>query len=388
MLSINFDIKNKRANWCDYDSLKKYKGSFGIGEQLVEFLDINFDEYEKSRILVSDAIKDDASFQKVIDKIDKMDSCEQGLEIDLFMPPDMAKNIDKKKRAEIWSAYGLLRFLLESSRHLYIGNCSMKIIYDVPLYDILKKDFNVLKMQEECLDAIEFCMDIDYLKDLLGELSAVERYILYVESYRAGHFFNYEYDNNILKSNFSFQNIDNKEINHDLLHEPYNDELDSNPEPKQLTPTIIEHIKNLSIDYKEVYEPFNIRDFLFLEFTKMIESNLKMRKCDNCGRYFILKGNYNTRYCDRIFEGEKRTCQAIASANNYSEKVNGTPVLKEYNRAYKRYFARYRNKRMSYSDFHEWSEQAKAKRELALNGEMNFDDFVAWLGNKKVKEGN
>lgn len=29
---------------------------------------------------------------------------------------------------------------------------------------------------------------------------------------------------------------------------------------------------------------------------------IRFRKCQRCGRYFILKGNFATRYCDRVEE--------------------------------------------------------------------------------------
>ena len=62
------------------------------------------------------------------------------------------------------------------------------------------------------------------------------------------------------------------------------------------------------------YEFQTIEDILELEFTKMLEANVRFRKCKRCGKYFIMKGNYDTNYCDRVAEGEKRTCQEIAAA--------------------------------------------------------------------------
>ena len=39
----------------------------------------------------------------------------------------------------------------------------------------------------------------------------------------------------------------------------------------------------------------------------MLEKDVRFRKCKRCGKYFIMKGNYDTKYCDRVAEGETRT---------------------------------------------------------------------------------
>ena len=44
-------------------------------------------------------------------------------------------------------------------------------------------------------------------------------------------------------------------------------------------------------------------------------------KCKRCGKYFIMKGNYDTKYCSRIAEGETRSCQELAAIDNYKAKI-------------------------------------------------------------------
>lgn len=57
-----------------------------------------------------------------------------------------------------------------------------------------------------------------------------------------------------------------------------------------------------------------------LEFTKLLEHQVRFRKCGRCERYFILKGNYDTRYCNRIAEGTNRTCQDLAAQEKRMRK--------------------------------------------------------------------
>ena len=49
---------------------------------------------------------------------------------------------------------------------------------------------------------------------------------------------------------------------------------------------------------------------------QLLKSDIGMRKCKRCGKYFIMKGNYDTNYCDRIVEGETCNCQELAAQEN------------------------------------------------------------------------
>lgn len=59
----------------------------------------------------------------------------------------------------------------------------------------------------------------------------------------------------------------------------------------------VPHFLNVQYQFGEV------SDILELEFTKRLEANVRFRKCKRCGKYFIMKGNYDANYCDRIAGG-------------------------------------------------------------------------------------
>lgn len=92
-------------------------------------------------------------------------------------------------------------------------------------------------------------------------------------------------------------------------------------------------------------------DILELEFTKLLEHQVRFRKCGRCGRYFIMKGNYDTRYCDRIAEGTNRTCQDLAAQENYQKKNVDNHAVHIYSKYYKRYSARVSVKQIREDDF-------------------------------------
>lgn len=137
------------------------------------------------------------------------------------------------------------------------------------------------------------------------------------------------------------------------------------------------------------YDVSTAAEMLELEFTKMLEENIRFRKCKRCGKYFIMKGNYDTHYCDRIAEGSTRTCQELAAIENYKTKTADNKAIALYNKYYKRYSARVKVRQIKESDFKAWKYQALTKRDECIDGKITVEEYEAWLeasfANRKKK---
>ena len=127
------------------------------------------------------------------------------------------------------------------------------------------------------------------------------------------------------------------------------------------------------------YEFRALHEILELEFTKMLEQDIRFRKCKRCGRYFIMKGNYDTNYCDRIEEGQKRSCQELAAQENYKAKTAENPALPVYSRYYKRYAARVRSRQIKEDDFRKWKYKALEKRDECSDGKITVEEYITWM---------
>ena len=127
------------------------------------------------------------------------------------------------------------------------------------------------------------------------------------------------------------------------------------------------------------YDFSTIQDILELEFTKMLEQNIRFRKCQRCGRYFIMKGNYDTHYCDRIAEGETRTCQELAAAEKYKEKIADNKAIPIYNKYYKRYAARVKVRQIKEDEFKKWRYKAISLRDDCADGKLSPEDYIQWM---------
>lgn len=130
----------------------------------------------------------------------------------------------------------------------------------------------------------------------------------------------------------------------------------------------------------EEYEIDDLRQILFLEIMQMVQAGTMVRKCKNCGKYFVVS-NRKTAYCDRVDE-TGRICSAVGPTRNFQKKMEKDEALKIYTRAYRTHFARVRNQKMSQTDFQIWCEEAKKKLEQARAGQLDIDSFQKWTKDK------
>ena len=89
---------------------------------------------------------------------------------------------------------------------------------------------------------------------------------------------------------------------------------------------------------------FEIRDnneLILLELISLIQQHQKVRICQQCKKYFIVKGNFDTKYCSRTYyaKGKPISCMRNGINEAYKNRLKTTPILQEYRRIYKRIHA-------------------------------------------------
>lgn len=147
-------------------------------------------------------------------------------------------------------------------------------------------------------------------------------------------------------------------------------------------------LEGLEIAHIFRYSYAEIEGYLMEELFFLIKSGMRVKKCRICEKYFITKGNYATDCCDRIQEGQKFTCKKIAAIRVRKEKLNRNPVLKEYEKFYKRVYARFSNHKLTKTEYNQQIAGASEKRDSIIQeyGDNPPDDilteFKAFLGNR------
>jgi len=97
----------------------------------------------------------------------------------------------------------------------------------------------------------------------------------------------------------------------------------------------------------------------------------------NCKGFFIPKGEYDVKYCDRIPKGETRTCQQVGAIKAFKSKVADNPILTEYNKIYRRFHSRKRNGTITPEQFKIWTKESAKVRDKAVRDSLTLDQFIA-----------
>ena len=122
----------------------------------------------------------------------------------------------------------------------------------------------------------------------------------------------------------------------------------------------------------------DLGSFLYYDFFNGIKQNYVPNRCRNCGKFFLIKGSWYYTYCDRKLKKEPgKTCRDVGSKRRYDDKCKNDPVWQTYNRAYKAHYARYMKKKMTVSEFEEWSRFASEIRDRTLSGGIPYEQYYA-----------
>lgn len=122
----------------------------------------------------------------------------------------------------------------------------------------------------------------------------------------------------------------------------------------------------------------DLQSFLFYDFFNGIKYNFIPNRCKNCGRYFLIRAGKYFSYCSSPLKDEPgKTCRDVGARKRYDDKCKTDPVWQIYNRAYKAHYARYMKKKMTVSEFEEWSRMASELRDKAIADEIPFEQYRA-----------
>lgn len=243
----------------------------------------------------------------------------------------------------------------------------------------------LLTLQNEYKEMIEFCYDEDFYPGLLGKLYPNERLHLYRILHDIPATIKREEDVILSKLRPSGKIRPYGIPGEELIRIFENMDMTPTEEAKDFSEKYGISVNTLLAETKTPtflnigYRARTVEDMLELEFTKMLEQDVRFRKCKRCGKYFIMKGNYDTKYCSRIAEGETRSCQELAAIDNYKAKIADDKAIPIYNRYYKRYAARVKVRQIKKEDFKMWKYQAMDKRNQCSDGKITPGEYIEWM---------
>lgn len=135
------------------------------------------------------------------------------------------------------------------------------------------------------------------------------------------------------------------------------------------------------------FEPHSLLDFWLFQLTMYFwQDEQRIARCDYCWRYFIPKTKKATRYCDRVVDGQ--TCKQRGANLARREKSTHDEALLTCKRLRDRMYSRLMrwqnappNEReklipIDYSQYENWSENARLMRMKYLCGELTAEEFL------------
>ena len=114
-------------------------------------------------------------------------------------------------------------------------------------------------------------------------------------------------------------------------------------------------------------------------------TNNPIKKCQNCGMYFIPNSRLDEIYCDYPKANDK-TCREQGAVQAYNERLKQNKALAEYRRLYQlKSMAVGRNKdnKQMKKDFDKWKKDAKDRVNKLKHGVLTEDEVYEWLLNNK-----
>ena len=119
----------------------------------------------------------------------------------------------------------------------------------------------------------------------------------------------------------------------------------------------------------------------------LLESKIRICKCQFCGRYFVPRTKHKTLYCDRVIRDGK-TCKEIAPYLKRKERIAANKVLSLFEQAkgtmYQRFYRADDDKGqsvvdMTYDQYNDWLDAATKARDRYLAGELTAEEAMAMI---------
>lgn len=140
---------------------------------------------------------------------------------------------------------------------------------------------------------------------------------------------------------------------------------------------IIYNTKNKG--FEERYEINDIYTFCIFSIVKLLQNGTNIKKCENCGKYFVPFTRNDEIYCNNEYING-RTCKQVG----YENKINNDDILKEYRRVYKNKNAIKNKTKYSHKATERWElwkVSAKEKLKECQAGLISIEEFKNWLEN-------
>ena len=252
---------------------------------------------------------------------------------------EILKDIDKDYKFELKGKYEDDETYLKETKKIY-DNLKEQLIY----------------IQEQITDAVNYIYNINEIEEL-KPFTHSQRYAVYLIK-RKGKLYSYIKNDEVIQDNYS-----NKY-----------DEL-GNIADIDLLKKLKE--EGMLISMVNTHKSNDISSICYAILEELSKTdNYPIKKCQNCGMYFIPNSRLDEIYCDYQKENGK-TCREQGAILSYNKRLQEKSAYTEYRKTYQQKFGVV-NKNKDNKDlkveFETWKKQAKEKITKLKHGELTEDE--------------
>ena len=227
------------------------------------------------------------------------------------------------------------------------------------IFEDLKE--KLLDLQQELINAVTYIYNLDNNK-LFEKYTYSERFAVYLIK-RMGKLYTYYKNDFIMRDSYSrkYQEIGSNS-EYDLL-----ETLQS---------------KKQVLSMSDAHKSNDLSSICYAILEELSKTpNYPIKKCQNCGMYFIPTTKSDEIYCDYPKENSK-ACRELGAFQSYTERLKQNKAMGEYRRTYQQKFMQVRkdkeNKKLA-KDFETWKKQAKEKINDMKKGKLTENEVYEWI---------
>ena len=142
--------------------------------------------------------------------------------------------------------------------------------------------------------------------------------------------------------------------------------------------------KNVNTDYLNTYcfESNDIIQTFIIELFEITEiESSAIKKCKNCGKFFVPDNRVDELYCSNIYENDK-TCKEVGPFRTKQKLMQENDDLRIYRNVYQKLLLRTRrnpNNTQYEEEFIAFKKNNTKLKEQINNGEISQEEYVNWL---------
>lgn len=126
----------------------------------------------------------------------------------------------------------------------------------------------------------------------------------------------------------------------------------------------------------------NIIQSFIIELLELATTeNIEIKKCKNCGKYFVPDNRIDEIYCSNIYENGK-TCKEVGHFRTQQRLMKEDDDLRIYRNVYQKLLLRTRrnpDNSQYEKEFQEFKEKNVELKEKINNGEITQEEYMKWL---------